>query len=134
MAKSDFLGRGWSFPVGVDPVTGRMRTVAYEEDIAQSIKLILLTQKGQRVMRPDFGSQLETFAFRELNSTTLTLVEEDVREALIRYEQRITEIEVIAEPEDAEAGILSLQISYVVRATNSPYNLVFPYYLNEGTA
>jgi len=133
MAKNDFLGRGWSFPVNVDPVTGRMRTVAFDEDIAQSIKLILMTQRGQRVMRPNFGSHLQTYAFRELNTTTMTLVEEDVRDALIMYEQRITEVEVRASVASAEQGELSISIAYVVRATNSPYNLVFPYFLYEGT-
>lgn len=134
MPKSDFLGKGWSFPVSVDPVTGRVRTVAYDEDIAQSIRLILTTQKGQRVMRPDFGSRVRDFAFRELNATTLTLVEEDVRSALIQYEQRITQIAVKASPMDAEQGILNIEVSYVVRVTNSPFNLVFPYYLHEGMA
>ncbi len=128
----DFLGRGWSFPVAVDAVTGRIRTVEYEEDIAQAVRLILLTQKGERVMRPDFGCDAGCYAFHELSATTLTLIEEDVREALIMNEQRITDIQVQAEAEDIFSGKLLMHISYTVRVTNSPYNLVYPYYLNEG--
>lgn len=132
MNNNDFLGRGWSFPVTVDAVTGRIRTVSFEEDIQQAIKLILLTQQGERVMRPEFGSQLQTYAFRELNATTLSQVEEEIRDALVLYEQRITEIEVRAIPAEALSGRLDIHISYVVRVTNSPFNLVYPYFLNEG--
>lgn len=132
MQNNDFLGRGWAFPVTVDSVTGRMRTAAYDEDIAQSIRLILATQKGERVMRPDFGSELQSFTFGQMDASTLTLLQEDVRSALVLYEQRITDIEVKAEPSPDEEGVLLINIAYVVRVTNSPYNLVYPYYLSEG--
>jgi len=127
---SEFLGRGFAFPPGVDPVTGQMRTAAYEEDIRQAIYLIIMTRKGERVMRPDFGCAIHEYAFDSMDYETMSRIEETVQEALILWEPRIRDIEVSAYR--AEAGKLNIEISYVVRSTNNPYNLVYPFYINEG--
>lgn len=130
MQSSEFLGRGFAFPPGVDPVTGEMRTAAYEEDIRQAIYLILMTRKGERVMRPNFGCNIHNYAFANMDYETLTGIEQAVEEALILWEPRITNIEVHAYR--AEAGKLQIEIGYVVRSTNNPYNLVYPFYISEG--
>lgn len=131
MNHGDFLGRGFAFPVSVDPVSGRMRTAEYEEDIRQAIYIILMTRKGERVMRPEFGCGIHEFAFDSMDFGTLSLMEESVREALVLWEPRIRDVEVEILPEP-EAGKLAIHLSYVVRSTNNPYNLVYPFYLNEG--
>lgn len=127
---NDFLGRGFAFPVGVDPVTGQMRTAEFEEDIRQAIYLIIMTRKGERVMRPDFGCSIHDYAFDTMDYETLSRIEETVQDALILWEPRIRDIEVRAYR--AEAGKLNIEIGYVVRSTNNPYNLVYPFYMNEG--
>ena len=131
MQYGEFLGRGFAFPVAVDPVTGRMQTAEYEEDIRQAISLILMTRKGERVMRPEFGCGIHDFAFDTMDFGTISQMEDSVREALIFWEPRIRGIEVEIRPREA-AGELEIRISYVVRTTNNPYNLVYPFYLNEG--
>ena len=128
----DFLGRGWKFPVAGSTPTGRMRSVSAEEDIQEAVRLILLTGKGERMMQPDFGCDLRGFAFEHMDYTTQTQMEREAQEALIRWEPRITGVQVRVEQSPREDGCLLLNVSYVVRATNNPYNLVYPYYINEG--
>ena len=127
---SEFLGKGFAFPLSVDPVTGRMRMAEYEEDIRQAIYLIIMTRKGERVMRPEFGCSIHDYAFDSMDYGTLSKIEDAVREALVLWEPRIRDIEVRAA--GAEAGRLDISISYVVRSTNNPYNLVYPFYISEG--
>lgn len=128
--EKSFLGKGISFPVQVDALYGKWEESSYEENIQQSIRLILRTAKGERVMRPDFGCDLRAYLFETMDYTTLSRIEETVRDALTRWEPRITEIDVVAS--EAAYGQLEIHISYVVRSTNNPYNLVFPFQYTEG--
>lgn len=125
-----FLGVGWAFPPQAD-VAGDIETVAYEEDIRQSIQIILGTVPGERVMRPDFGAGLQALVFEPINTTTIALAQHRVEEALIAWEPRIDQltIEVTADPPQ---GRLMIDIHYRIRATNTFYNLVYPFYLLEG--
>lgn len=127
-----FLGTGFAFPIQVDEATGRMKTVSLEEDIAQAIHIILMTRKGERVMRPDFGCDIYDYAFGTMDYTTLVQMEHAVREALMLWEPRITDVQVQINDEQEQEGCLLIEISYVVRSTNNPFNLVYPYYINEG--
>ena len=126
----DFLGVGWRFPVGVDPATGRLQGASSEEDIQEAVRLILMTNKGERMMEPEFGCDLRRYLFGTMDYTTRTELEQEVSQALIRWEPRITDVTVRAEEDDSER--LLVHIGYVVRSTNNPYNLVYPYYLSEG--
>ena len=128
----EFLGQGWAFPVSVDPATGRSRGVSSEEDIQQAIRIILLTGKGERMMMPEFGCNIRSYLFGYMDYTTRTQLEQEVRYALIRWEPSITNVEVQVELDPLETSRLLIHISYVVRSTNNPYNLVYPYYINEG--
>lgn len=133
MSQDDFLGRGFSFPVQVDGATGRVRETAGEEDIWQAVNIILSTRKGERVMRPDFGCDIYNFMFGTMDYTSLHLMEQAVWEALVRFEPRIRDIQVEALiPEDGN-GMVEIHIGYVVRSTNNMYNVVYPFYMNEGT-
>ena len=131
MAK-EFLGAGWKFPVQVTP-SGRIALSQYEEDIKEAIWIILGTAKGERIMRPDFGCGIHDLVFAPINTATLTLVENSVREALTVYEPRIELIQVKASAERAEEGKLLVSIDYRVRSTNNRFNLVYPFYLKEGS-
>lgn len=127
-----FWGRGFKFPVQVDPVTGRMMTSAYEEDIQEAIYIILMTRKGERVRNPEFGCGIHDYMFGTMDFTSLKEMERTVEEALILWEPRIKDIDVEVIMDEADLGKLLVKIDYVIRTTNNPFNLVFPFYLNEG--
>ncbi len=129
----EFLGLGLNFPPSVDPVTGRFRMCSDEEDIKQSIYLILMTRKNERVMLPDFGSNLSDFVFELPDAASMTLLQNEVVSALIRWEPRIIEVDADIDMSELMNGRVSINVSYTVRATNNPGNLVFPYYLYEGS-
>lgn len=129
--QKDFLGSGWAFPLSVNNITGRVEESSYEENIAQSIKLILQTQRGERVMRPEFGCNLRHFAFSEMNYSVMSEIAQDVTNALILNEPRIIDIDVKCSESTTQEAVLLINISYTVRSTNNPYNLVYPFYLQE---
>lgn len=126
-----FLGTGLHFPIIVDEVTGRMQESAYEENIKESIYLIIMTRKGERMMRPDFGCDIHRYMFDTVDYTTLNRMKCAVEEALIRWEPRITDVKVEIADMVQEKNAVQIEITYKVRTTNSPYNLVFPFYLEE---
>ena len=130
---ADFLGCGIAFPPRVDAVTGRMQMSVQEEDIKEAIRIILFTGKGERVMQPEFGCGIRRYAFSAMGMIDCAGMEEEVKQALIGWEPRITDTEVHVNRGRMNQGIAEIEIRYVVRATNNPYNLVFPYYINEGT-
>lgn len=129
---ADFLGRGWAFPVAPAP-DGEAALVAAGEDIRQAILLILETEPGERVMRPDFGAGLRSLVFEPLSAGTATLVRHRVEEGLTAWEPRIELRGVTVQVGDRAAGRLDVHVAYVVRATNTFYNLVYPFYLQEGS-
>jgi phage baseplate assembly protein W len=130
--RKDFLGRGWAMPVDLDPRTGRVASVEYEEDIRQSILIILQTSPGERVMRPNFGCGIHDLVFTSLDSTTMQRIRSEVEEALRRCEARIEVLEVSVDEAANIQGELLVEIEYRVRKTNQVGNLVFPFYFREG--
>jgi phage baseplate assembly protein W len=128
-----FLGRGWKFPIQVDETTGRIMMSEFEEDIAESIRIIIGTSKGERVMRPSFGSGIQNFLFGLTDSTTMSLLESNVKESIIAWEARVMDIEVEAVLDKNQSGKVLVTIQYRVRSTNNLHNLVFPYYIHEGS-
>jgi len=126
-----FLGVGFHFPVSVDRNTGRMKTSSYEEDIREAIRIILSTKKGERIRNPQFGCGIDAFAFETMDFTTMNAMKHEVERALVLWEPRIEEIDVKLDVLYEESVIL-ITVGYVVRSTNNPFNMVFPYYLNEG--
>ncbi|SFS06814.1 GPW/gp25 family protein [Anaeromicropila populeti] len=130
-AKS-FMGTGFRFPVQVDETTGRMKMSSFEEDIKEAIHIILTTKKGERVRNPHFGCGIYEYAFGTTDFTSLKSMEREIFNALVMWEPRIQNIQVKAGIDLKEEGKLNISIDYVVRMTNNPYNLVFPFYMNEG--
>ena len=130
----DFLGSGWAFPVSVDQ-RGRIALASQETDIEQSIRIILLTPKGQRMMRPDFGCHIHELVFAQNDGTTAGLAAHYVTEALNMWEPRIRVLGVRAAPDGADASRLLIEIDYEVKATLDRRSLVFPFYTipGEGT-
>jgi phage baseplate assembly protein W len=130
--QKDWLGRGWAYPVQVDPETGGIAVAEYEADIRQSIFIILETSRGERVMRPDFGCGVHDLVFEAIDVATLTRIEAAVRESLIKYEARIEVTSVRVDPLEAAIGLLLIELEYRVHRTNQLGNLVYPFYFREG--
>jgi phage baseplate assembly protein W len=126
-----FLGTGWAFPIQVDG-DGRISMSQYEQDIKEAIWIILSTAKGERVMRPEFGCGIHDFVFTVINTSTITLIENSVQEALTMWEPRIELLGVAVSTERVDEGKLIVSIDYRVRTTNNRFNLVYPFYLQEG--
>lgn len=126
----DFLGSGWSFPVGTDP-RGDIETSDAEEDVRESIRVILGTAKGERIMRPEFGCDIHDHVYSSPTPATLNVIETSVREALVRWEPRIDVEEIEARTGDDPNEIL-IEIDYRVRTTNSLSNMVYPFHITEG--
>ncbi len=124
-----FLGRGWKFPVEIGH-DGAFVLSEGNEDIHEAILIILKTAKGERVMEPDFGCGIHDYLFEVVNQATTTLMQEDIKKALLLYEPRIEVLQITNEY--IESGILLFSIDYRVYSTNSRYNLVYPYHISEG--
>ena len=130
--RKDFLGRGWAMPVELEPRTGLVASVQHEDDIRQSIRIILETTPGERVMRPNFGCGIHEMVFDAIDSTAIQRIRSIVDESLRRCEARIDVLDVVVEEAPSEQGRLIVEIEYRVRKTNQTGNLVFPFYFREG--
>lgn len=119
-------------PVTLDPRTGLVASVEHEEDIRQSILIILETAPGERVMRPNFGCGIHELVFTSLDSTSLQLIRSSVEEALRRCEARIDVLGVTFDESVVSEGKLIIELEYRVRRTNQTGNLVWPFYFREG--
>jgi Bacteriophage baseplate protein W len=124
---TDFLGVGWAFPIRVDE-RGRVALARHERDIEEAMRMILLTPKGQRVMRPEFGCQIHDLIFAPNDASTAGLAAYYVEEALAMWEPRIQVQEVNAAPDPEHTERLLIEIRYEIKATNDPRALVFPFY------
>lgn len=127
----DFLGRGWTFPVETDH-RGNIELTTDETSIEESIRFILGTAQGERVMRPEFGCAIHDYVFSSVDPTTLNLMEEAVEEALALWEPRIEVEQVNAKRDPDNPGRVRIQIQYWVRNTNTRENIVYPFYIEEG--
>jgi len=128
---SDFIGRGWNFPPGLNS-RGGIALISDEEKVAQSIAIILSTPIGQRVMRPTFGSRLHELIFAPANPETFGLAEMYVQDALNFWEPRIQVLDVNAGAKEAQPGVLLIRIRYLLKATHDERSLVYPFYQTPG--
>lgn len=122
-----FLGTGWAFPV--DTTGGAVDLAGGERAVEESIRVILGTAKGERVMRPDFGCGVHEYAFETFDTSRRTLVEQEVEEALREWEPRIAVESVTASTDRLAEGRLDVEVEYRVRRTNEAGNLVYPFYV-----
>jgi uncharacterized protein len=129
--QADIVGSGWSFPVGTD-ARGRIALSRRERDIEEAILIILLTAKGQRVMRPEFGCAIHDLVFAPNDATTAGLATYYVEEALAMWEPRIRVLDVHATPDPDAPERLLIEIHYEIRATYDRRSLVFPFYRIPG--
>lgn len=128
----EFIGAGWAFPIHTDR-TGRIALVTKERDIEESIQLILGTALGERPMRPEYGCAIHDFVFGGLDPEMITRIGVAVRASLLRWEPRIRVDDVrVTSAEDEGVSLVYIDIRYSIADTNSPRNLVVPFYTIPG--
>jgi uncharacterized protein len=125
---ADFIGRGITFPMRVDQ-SGTIAMSRGPEDIDASLRVVLLTAPGERVMRPLFGCRIWELMFEPINANTLGLMGEAVREAIGRWEPRVIVQDVRVEPDRSDVGQVLIYVDYLVKSTNDKRNLVYPFYV-----
>lgn len=130
MAKKNFLGTGWSFPVRIGS-SGGIAVSSYEQNIEECIRLILGTAIGERIMEPTFGSYIHDYVFHPNNPNTASLVSHYAQQALVKHEPRIANIDVQAFPDPQHENTLNLTVKYTIIRENEMRNMVYPFYLRR---
>lgn len=128
---TSFLGTGWGFPPTFDNTLKQVKTSSDEQDINESLQILLSTRLGERVMVPKYGCNLEELLFNPLDLTLKTYVSDLIRTAILYHEPRIDVNSIDYSQGDDLQGELLIIIDYTVRATNSRMNMVYPFYRNE---
>ena len=131
---NSFLGTGWSFPPTFDFESGQVELVRDLDDIRESLDILLSTSLGERVMQPDYGCNLDDYMFESLSNSLIGLIKHHVENAILFYEPRIIAEKVdvtAADSADLIEGKFTITVEYTIPETNSRYNYVFDYYLNE---
>ncbi|MEM9836880.1 MAG: GPW/gp25 family protein [Bacteroidota bacterium] len=128
-----FLGTGWSFPPAFNPLDHTVELVSEAADIRQSLHLLFSTLPGERIMKPEYGCDLQSMVFERLTASTEGQIIDLITTAVLRFEPRIILDEVIVTMDDALEGRINITVLYTIRITNSRDNIVYPFYFNEGT-
>jgi hypothetical protein len=128
-----FLGTGWSFPPEFDGTSKNVQTVSAEDDIQQSLLILFSTTPGERVMQPSYGCDLRSMVFENITESTVTAIRDMIEKAVLFFEPRIDLNFVDLDTGQIEEGILNILVDYTVRATNTRSNIVYPFYVQEGT-
>ncbi len=124
----DFIGRGWSFPVQLNARGGILLATGADE-INASLRMILGTAPGERVMRPTFGCRIWDLLYQSIDANTIGQIETATREAIQQWEPRIDLVEVNAVPDTEHDGLVNVEVTYLMRPTNDRRNLVYPFYV-----
>jgi Bacteriophage baseplate protein W len=131
--KSDYLGRGWSFPPTFVRVPPGVAMLEEEADVASSLAILLGTTPGERIMQPLYGCNLNELVFESLDTRMKTLMVDKVESAILYYEPRVTLESVSLDDRQEVEGVVLIGVVYRVKTTNSRFNFVYPYYIREGT-
>jgi len=129
----DFLGRGWSFPPDFTLPAAGVAMLEDDADVASSLEILLSTIPGERVMQPLYGCNMSELVFEELDTRIKTLMADKIESAILYFEPRVTLQSVKLDDSRIIEGVVLIQVIYVVKSTNSRFNFVFPYYVQEGT-
>lgn len=127
-----FLGRGWKFPVEFTLGNNGATLVQHEQDVRESLIILLTTIKGSRLLRPDYGTTVRSLIFEPLDTNTATYISEEIKKAILIHEPRVF-VDKIEAVQESLNGTIQLTIDYTIISSNTRSNLVFPFYLNEGT-
>lgn len=133
-APPSFLGTGWSFPPAFGRGGAEVATVAGGEDVHQALAILFATRPGERPMQERFGCSLDDAMFEEIDQALVNRISSMIQDAILGFETRIQLLNVDVSQDPDQAGVLIIQLDYFILETNSRYNMVFPFYLNEATA
>lgn len=133
MELKSFLGTGWCFPPKFAEEGKNISMVSDEQDIAESIRILLSTEPGERIMRPEYGCNLRKFVFEHHDSNFVNGLNHLIYYALLNFEPRVNFIDATIVSRNELDGILHIQVNYTIIITNTRHNIVFPFYLLEGT-
>ena len=129
---TSFLGTGWSFPPEFVAESGEVLMTSDDEDIRASLVILLGTTAGERFLNPKYGLDMHEVLFEPMSTTLATFLKDRVKTAILIYEPRINLISLQLETRDQIEGKLNIVLEYEIRTTNSRYNLVYPFYSNDG--
>ena len=132
--EGSFLGTGWSFPPSFTAGGANVAMVSGAEDIHQSLQILFATRLGERVMLDDFGCELNSFLFEEIDQGLINGVQAMMSDAILYHEPRIELNRIEVGQDEREQGLLSIAIDYTVLSTNTRYNMVYPFYVNEAAS
>ena len=135
LTNTDFIGKGLGFPPEFIKNQSEQDIVMVEgaQDIEQSLQILLSTRPNERMLAPDYGCNLDPLIFEPLDLSLISLMQDVVKMAIIRYEPRIKLNQVQIETQDSLQGTVAIHIDYTIKSTNSRFNFVYPFYLQEGT-
>ena len=133
MNNSSFLGRGWTFPPVFENKRGSVVMVSDEDDILQSLKIILSTRRGERLTNPYFGCAMHDYLFNPIDDITKYMIVDAIKSAILDYEPRIDLEEVNVDLSEQLDGTVNVELVYLIRKINVRSNIVFPFYKLEGT-
>ena len=131
--KNNFLGTGWGFPPSFDMVQKSVVMASEEQDVLESLKILLSTTPGERILRSDYGCNLSHLIYENITTTLLTKIRVMMQDAISIHEPRIEVENIFFDTQELTEGKIQIQVEYRLRATNSRFNYVFPYYIKEGT-
>ncbi|MFH0783132.1 MAG: GPW/gp25 family protein [Pseudomonadota bacterium] len=133
-SRTSFLGSGWSFPPTFSLAEKGVEMTSDEEDIRKSLEILLSTSRGERILQPEYGCNLQELLFEPMSTTLKTYVAVLIEHSILHFEPRINLKSVRIEPAPPGEGRVDIVIDYAVRTTNSRYNLVYPFYLERSGA
>jgi phage baseplate assembly protein W len=133
MKEQAFLGVGWSFPPTFDKRAKAVAMVEEDEDIRQSLRIILTTTYGERIMRPEFGSNISKINFSALSSNVINDLRSYITQSVLAFEPRVTLNQIELDQTEVHDGKLKIKLDYTIRKINVRTNIVFPFYFKEGT-
>jgi len=133
--ENSFLGRGWGFPPRFERNDGvlELQMVSLEADIQESIAILLATSPGERVMQPTFGCGLKAMVFENIDESTVTEIKDLIERAILFFESRITLESIYLDTENVYDGLINIHLEYTIRSINTRSNIVYPFYIQEGT-
>jgi len=129
-----FLGTGWAFPPEFSKAAKQVKTVSEDDDIRESLYILMSTSPGERTMQPTYGCELRSMVFESLTESTVTEIKDIIERAILFFEPRIDLNFIDIDTGEMLQGILKILVDYTVRATNSRSNMVYPFYFQEGTS
>lgn len=132
-SERSFLGRGWAFPPSFTTGGAGVELVSGPEDIHQSLQILFATDIGERVMQDNFGCDMNRYLFEEADQGLINGLQQTISDAILYHEPRIELDNLDVSLSDADQGLLLITLEYTVLSTNSRYNMVYPFYLNEAS-